>query len=136
MRALCSLEPVISSGIPSVIMNSVHVRWKTNLLILHSDAPNVSGSSEKELEDLRDKTAKYSSQRRSSPSIQKVLTVICYRSITWIGKRLKNESAVALPCFLAAACNGNEQWRLTALHGLWFHKEIAGNQFPLGWSHC
>lgn len=63
-------------------MNSVHVRWKTNLLILHSDAPNVSGSSEKELEDLRDKTAKYSSQRRSSPSIQKVLTVICYRSIT------------------------------------------------------
>lgn len=55
---------------------------KINLLKLHIDAPNGCGSSKKKLEDLRDKSTKYSSQRRASPSIQKVLTVICYMSIT------------------------------------------------------
>lgn len=49
----------------SFIMLPVYAREQLNHLILHIDASNVCGSSERESEDLRDKTSQYGLLRES-----------------------------------------------------------------------
>ncbi|XP_059580086.1 probable oxidoreductase PXDNL isoform X4 [Alligator mississippiensis] len=119
-------SPVCGSGMTSLIMNSVYAREQINHLTSYIDASNVYASSERESEELRDKTNHHGLLKEGLlvPSSRKHLLPFATGPPT---ECTKDENESSVPCFLAGDHRANEQLGLTAMHTLWFreHNRIA-----------
>lgn len=124
-------SPVCGSGMTSLLMNSVYPREQMNQLTSYIDASNVYGSSDHEVQEIRDSAShrgllKQGIVQRSGKPLLPFATgppTECMRD--------ENESPI--PCFLAGDFRANEQLGLTSMHTIWFreHNRIAAELLRL-----